>query len=119
MEPRLSLSLLDKIEMLQFRFSTVPKELFKVTLKRPLPCPRQKTWLPTLRCFSGTASVHTRAACAPLKLFHAAANRPALRAAPSAAPFRSYCVKTEGAVELDEQLKKDGVSSEAVGDKWV
>uniref|UniRef100_A0A7N6AHY3 glutaminase n=1 Tax=Anabas testudineus TaxID=64144 RepID=A0A7N6AHY3_ANATE len=103
--------------MLQFRFSTVPKELFKVTLKRPLPCPRQKTWLPTLRCFSGTASVHTRAACAPLKLFHAAANRPALRAAPSAAPFRSYCVKTEGAVELDEQLKKDGVSSEAVGDK--
>lgn len=103
--------------MLQFRFSTVPKELFKATLKRPLSCFRQTTWLPTRRCFSGAASVDARAACP--HLFHAAANRPALRAAPTAARFRSYCVKPEGAVELDEHLKKDGVGSEAIGDKYV
>lgn len=100
--------------MLQFRFSTVPKELFKATLKRPLPCSRQTTWSPTRRC-----SVDARAVCPHLKVFHAAANRPALRTAPSVAPFRSYCVKPEGAVELDEQLKKDGVDNEAVGDKYV
>lgn len=103
--------------MLHFRVSTVPKELFKATLKCLLPCSRPKPWLPTRHCFFGTASVDARAVCTHLKVFHAAANRSTLRTGPSAAPFRSYCVKTEGAVELDEQLKKDGVGNEAVSDK--
>lgn len=105
--------------MLQFRFSIVPKELFKATLKRSLPCSRQTAWLPTHRCSSGAAFVDARSACPPLKVLHAAAARPALRAAPTVAPFRSYCVKPEGAVELDEQLKKDGVASEPLGEKYV
>uniref|UniRef100_A0A8C4I3L8 glutaminase n=1 Tax=Dicentrarchus labrax TaxID=13489 RepID=A0A8C4I3L8_DICLA len=100
--------------MLHFRFSTVLKELLEATLKRPLSGSRQKTWLPTRHCCFGTASLDARA---QLKVLHAAAHRPALRTAPFAAPFRSYCAKTEGAVELDEQLKKDGDSSEADSDK--
>ncbi|XP_049905547.1 glutaminase kidney isoform, mitochondrial isoform X3 [Epinephelus moara] len=103
--------------MLQFRFSIVLKELFEATLKRPLSGSRQKTWLPTRHCCFGTASVDARAVSPQLKVLHAASHRPALRAAPSAAPFRSYCTKTEGAVELDEQLKKDGLDSEAASDK--
>lgn len=101
--------------MLHFRFSTVLKELFTASLKRPLSGSRQKTWLPTRHCCFGTSSVDSRAA--PLKVFHAASHRPALRTAPCAAPFRSYCAKTEGAVELDDQVKKDGVSSEESSDK--
>lgn len=110
--------------MFHFRFSTVLKELFETTLKRPFPSSRQKTWLPIRRhrCCFGTASVDFTAAASAsasastqLKLLHAAA---AHRTAHHAAPFRSYCTKTEGAVELDEQLKKDGVSSsEAASDK--
>ncbi|XP_074514506.1 glutaminase kidney isoform, mitochondrial isoform X3 [Sebastes fasciatus] len=101
--------------MLHLRFSTVLKELFEATLKRTLSsgC-RQKTWLPTRhRCCFGAASLDARAAgSTQLKVrIHAAPHR---RTAPSAAPFRSYCTKTEGAVELDEQLKKDG---EAAVDK--
>ncbi|XP_036965205.1 glutaminase kidney isoform, mitochondrial isoform X3 [Acanthopagrus latus] len=101
--------------MLHFRFSTVLKDLFAASLKRPLSGSRQKTWLPTRHCCFGTSSVDSRAA--PLKVFHAASHRPALRTAPCAAPFRSYCAKTEGAVVLDEQVKKDGVSSEEASDK--
>ncbi|XP_033471134.1 glutaminase kidney isoform, mitochondrial isoform X3 [Epinephelus lanceolatus] len=103
--------------MLQFRFSIVLKELFEATLKRPLSGSRQKTWLPTRHCCFSTASVDARAVSPQLKVLHAAPHRPALRAAPCAAPFRSYCTKTEGAVELDEQLKKDGLDSEAASDK--
>ncbi|XP_049449401.1 glutaminase kidney isoform, mitochondrial isoform X3 [Epinephelus fuscoguttatus] len=103
--------------MLQFRFSIVLKELFEATLKRPLSGSRQKTWLPTRHCCFGTASVDARAVSPQLKVLHAAPHRPALRAAPCAAPFRSYCTKTEGAVEVDEQLKKDGLDSEAASDK--
>lgn len=102
-------TLSDRIEMLHFRCSTVLKELFEVTLKRPLSGSRQKSWLPT-RCSSVDASLR-------LKVLHAAPHRPGLRTAPCAAPFRSYCTKTEGAVEPDEQLKKDGVSREASIDK--
>ncbi|KAM8748470.1 glutaminase kidney isoform, mitochondrial isoform 2-T2 [Acanthopagrus schlegelii] len=101
--------------MLHFRFSTVLKDLFAASLKRPLSGSRQKTWLPTRHCCFGTSSVDSRAA--PLKVFHAASHRPALRTAPCAAPFRSYCAKTEGAVVLDEQVKKDDVSSEEASDK--
>ncbi|XP_072252607.1 glutaminase kidney isoform, mitochondrial-like isoform X2 [Leuresthes tenuis] len=100
--------------MLHFRFSTVLKELFEATLKRPFPSYRQKTGLPTPhhRCFRAI-SIDAKTISPQLKVLHAAAHHPALRAAPCAAPFRSYCVKTEGAsVELDEQLKKDGVSNE-------
>ncbi|XP_078119252.1 glutaminase kidney isoform, mitochondrial isoform X4 [Sander vitreus] len=103
--------------MLQFRFSTVLKELFEATLKRPLSGSRQKTWLPTHRCCFGTASVDARTISPQLKVLHAATYRPALRAAPFTAPFRSYCTKTEGAVELDEQLKKDVVSPEEDSEK--
>ncbi|XP_031145487.1 glutaminase kidney isoform, mitochondrial isoform X3 [Sander lucioperca] len=103
--------------MLQFRFSTVLKELFEATLKRPLSGSRQKTWLPTRRCCFGTASVDARTISPQLKVLHAATYRPALRAAPFTAPFRSYCTKTEGAVELDEQLKKDVVSPEEANEK--
>ncbi len=105
--------------MLHFRCSTVLKELFEATLKRPLPGSRQKTWLPTRHCCFGAASVDARALSTQLKVLHASAHRPALRTAPLAAPLRSYCTKTEGAVELDEQLKKDGVSAEADSDKYV
>ncbi|CAJ1078721.1 glutaminase kidney isoform%2C mitochondrial isoform X1 [Xyrichtys novacula] len=104
--------------MLHFRSSKVLKELFEATLKRPSSDCRQKTWLPARRRFLGTASVDARSLSTQLKRLHAAAaHRPALRTAPFAAPFRSYCAKTEGAVELDEQLKKDGVSSESSSDK--
>ncbi|XP_063355153.1 glutaminase kidney isoform, mitochondrial isoform X3 [Pelmatolapia mariae] len=105
--------------MLHFRSSTVLKELFEATLKRPFPVYREKTWLPAgSRCFCclGSASVDARAASAPLKLLNAAAHRPALRTAPRAAYLRSYCVKTE-AEEVDEQLKKDGAGGEAASDK--
>uniref|UniRef100_A0A4W6BNF6 glutaminase n=1 Tax=Lates calcarifer TaxID=8187 RepID=A0A4W6BNF6_LATCA len=103
--------------MLHFRFSTVLKELFEATLKRPLPGSREKTWLPARHCCFGTASVDARAVSTHLKVLHAAAHRPALRTAPCATPVRSYCAKTEGAVQLDEQLKKDGGVSEASSDK--
>lgn len=96
--------------MLHFRFSTVLKELFEATLKRPVPGCRQRT------CF-GTASVDARALSTQLKVLHAAAHRPALRTAPCATPLRSYCTKTEGAVVLDEHLKKDGGSGDAANDK--
>ncbi|KAI3355908.1 hypothetical protein L3Q82_004455 [Scortum barcoo] len=99
--------------MLHFRFSTVLKELSEATLKRPLPGYSQRSWLPTRHCCLGAASLDARARCAPLRRLHAAAHRPA----PFAAPRRSYCAKTEGAVALDEQLKKDGASAEAASDK--
>ncbi|XP_075962010.1 glutaminase kidney isoform, mitochondrial isoform X4 [Anarhichas minor] len=103
--------------MLHFRCSTVLKELFEATLKRPLSGSRQKPWSPIRhRCF-GAASVDARAVSTPLKVLYAATHRPALRAAPHAALFRSYCTKTEGTVELEERLKKDGVSSEESSDK--
>ncbi|XP_028446447.1 glutaminase kidney isoform, mitochondrial isoform X3 [Perca flavescens] len=103
--------------MFQFRFSIVLKELFEATLKRPSSGSRQKTWSPTHRCCFGTASVDARTISPQLKVLHAATYRPALRAAPFTAPFRSYCTKPEGAVELDEQLKKDVVSQEEASEK--
>ncbi|XP_039673370.1 glutaminase kidney isoform, mitochondrial isoform X3 [Perca fluviatilis] len=103
--------------MFQFRFSIVLKELFEATLKRPSSGSRQKTWSPTHRCCFGTASVDARTISPQLKVLHAATYRPALRAAPFTAPFRSYCTKPEGAVELDEQLKKDVVSPEEASEK--
>ncbi|KAM3607391.1 uncharacterized protein V6R79_006924 [Siganus canaliculatus] len=106
--------------MLHFRFSTVLKDLFEATLKRPLSGSRQKTWLPTRHFSFRTATVDARALCTQLKLRDAAASRRrAFRAAaPFAAPIRSYCAKTEGALELEEQqLKKDGVGTEEVSDK--
>lgn len=105
--------------MLHFRSSTVLKELFEATLKRPFPVYREKTWLPTgSRCFCclGATSVDARATSAPLKLLNAVAHRPALRTAPRAVSLRSYCVKTE-AEEVEEQLKKDGAGGEADSDK--
>ncbi|XP_068184563.1 glutaminase kidney isoform, mitochondrial isoform X3 [Antennarius striatus] len=101
--------------MLHFRVSTVLKELFEASLKRPLSGSRQKTWLPARRCCSyGTSSFDSRAS--QLKVLHAASHRPAFRAAPFAVQFRSYCAKTEGAVEVNEQLKKDGLRSDADSD---
>ncbi|TNN48144.1 Glutaminase kidney isoform, mitochondrial [Liparis tanakae] len=103
--------------MLHFRSSTGLKELFEATLKRPLSVSRQKTWIATRHCRFGSASVDASAASARLKVLYAATHRPVLRAAPRAALFRSYCTKTEGAAELDEQLKKDGVAGEESSDK--
>ncbi|KAM9850751.1 glutaminase kidney isoform, mitochondrial isoform 2-T2 [Aulostomus maculatus] len=95
--------------MLHFRFSTVLKDL--AHLKRPLPGSSHKTWVATRHlCCPGAAD--TRAV--QLKLLHAAAaHRPGFLTA----HFRSYCAKTEGAVALDEQPKKDGVGGEAASDK--
>ncbi|KAG7503265.1 glutaminase kidney isoform, mitochondrial-like isoform X1 [Solea senegalensis] len=101
--------------MLHFRFSTLLKELTEATLKRPLPACRQRSWLPARHCRFGAASVGGRAESP--RLLHAAPHRPPLRAAPFATPFRSYCVKTDGAVELEEQLKKDDKASEAASEK--
>ncbi|KAK5608559.1 hypothetical protein CRENBAI_023676 [Crenichthys baileyi] len=92
-----------RIEMLHFRFSTVLKECFEATVKRPFPSCTQKSWSPAPRqhrCFGSVPGDAARAA--------------ARRTAPCAAPLRSYCVKTEGAaaVQLDEHLKKDGVEGD-------
>lgn len=104
--------------MFNFRFSSVLKELFEASVKRPFPGSRQRSWLPTRHFCFGVASVDARPVCTQFKALHAAANRQALRASPGAAPFRSYCAKTEGAAAvLDEQLKKDGTDSEAASDK--
>nr|XP_046259976.1 glutaminase kidney isoform, mitochondrial isoform X3 [Scatophagus argus] len=103
--------------MLHFRFPTVLKDLSKATLKRPLSVSIQRTWSPTRTYCFGTSFIDSRAASTQLKVLHAASHRPVLRTAPFAAPFRSYCAKTEGAVEPDEQLKKDGVSNEPASDK--
>ncbi|XP_043988031.1 glutaminase kidney isoform, mitochondrial isoform X1 [Gambusia affinis] len=91
--------------MLHFRFSTVLKECFQATVKRPFPCCTQESWYPAPRHHRCLGSVPSDAAAA------AAPHR----TAPCSAPRRSYCVKTEGeaTVELDEHLKKDG----AEGDK--
>ncbi|XP_061579828.1 glutaminase kidney isoform, mitochondrial isoform X2 [Cololabis saira] len=106
--------------MFHFRFSTVLKEFFEATLKRPLPILKQKSWSPCpSRCF-GTISVDVRGLSPQLKALHGGALRPALRplrgalrTAPCAAPGRTYCVKTEGAAqEPEEQPKKDGVGDE-------
>lgn len=103
--------------MLHFRFSIVLKDLLKASLKRPSPGSTEKIWLPPARRCS-TVSAESRAVSSQLRVLHAATHRPALRTAPGSAPFRSYCVKTEGSVDVDEQLKKDRVScSEEAGDK--
>lgn len=114
-EPRLSLQLPDQLEMLQFRLSRVLKELSEATVKFPLSSSRHKTWSSV--CRIGTASAGSRAVSPQLKLLQAASHRPATRTASFAPPFRSYCAKTEGAVELDEQLKKDSFSSQEHSDK--
>ncbi|XP_024141859.1 glutaminase kidney isoform, mitochondrial isoform X2 [Oryzias melastigma] len=98
--------------MLHFRVSTILKESFEATLKRPFPIFNQRSWLPTRRrrccCFS-TVSCDARLVSSRLNVLHAAP----LRTAPCAAPVRLYCVKTEGApVEPDDHVKKDGSGSE-------
>lgn len=112
LKTRLSPEVPDRLEMLHFRFSTVLKELFEPTLRRPFSCARRRSCLPARhRC---TASIDRRAVSSPLKVLHAASHRPA----PRDAPFRSYCAKTEGDVaHLDEQLKKDAVGGEDASDK--
>lgn len=92
--------------MFQLRLSKVLKESFKATPKRPLSGPRQTICLPARQRCVGAASVDFRAGSSPLKLPYGAFHRPVLRAAP-AALRRWYCAKTEGAVELDEQLKNN------------
>ncbi|XP_076012056.1 glutaminase kidney isoform, mitochondrial isoform X3 [Genypterus blacodes] len=97
--------------MYNFRFSTVLKELFQANLKRPLSISRQTSGPLTRSCCFGAASVDAWAVSAKLRLLDAA------RTATCALPRRFYCAKTGGAVELDEQLKKDGADSEAADDK--
>lgn len=114
MKTRLSPEVPDRLEMLHFRFSTVLKELFEPTLRRPFSCSRRRSCLPARhRC---TASIDRRAVSSPLTVLHAAPHRPA----PRVAPFRPYCAKTEGVAHLDEQLKKDvvvGGDEEEASDK--
>ncbi|XP_056145032.1 glutaminase kidney isoform, mitochondrial isoform X3 [Lampris incognitus] len=99
--------------MLHFRFPTVLKELFQTNLKRPLTVSRRKTWLPICYCFS-TASLDAKAVSS-LKVLHAGVRRPLLCATPWTT--RSYCVKTEGAVALEDQVKKDVINGEPASDK--
>ncbi|XP_029936549.1 glutaminase kidney isoform, mitochondrial isoform X4 [Myripristis murdjan] len=95
--------------MLQFRFSTVLKELLQTNLKRPLTGSRHKTWLPIHYCF-GTTSFDARSV-SKLKVLHAGVHRPMLCSS------RAYCTKTEGAVQLDEPVKKDASGDGPAGDK--
>lgn len=95
--------------MLQFRFSTVLKELLQTNLKRPLTGSRHKTWLPIHYCF-GTTSFDARSV-SKLKVLHAGVHRPLLCSS------RAYCTKTEGAVQLDEPVKKDASGDGPAGDK--
>ncbi|XP_008327226.1 glutaminase kidney isoform, mitochondrial isoform X2 [Cynoglossus semilaevis] len=103
--------------MLQFRFTTLLKELSEVTLKRPLADCRQRSWLLSRQRRFCAASVDARAVCTHLKALHAAAHRPALRTAPCFLSTRSFCTKTEGVVEQEEQLKKDEGVNLATGEK--
>uniref|UniRef100_A0A8C7YUE6 glutaminase n=1 Tax=Oryzias sinensis TaxID=183150 RepID=A0A8C7YUE6_9TELE len=98
--------------MLHFRVSTILKESFEATLKRPFPAVYQKSWLPTRRrrccCFS-TVSCDARLVSSRLNVLHIAS----LRTAPCATPARLYCVKTEGAAaESDEHVRKEGSGGE-------
>uniref|UniRef100_A0A3P8WEU7 glutaminase n=1 Tax=Cynoglossus semilaevis TaxID=244447 RepID=A0A3P8WEU7_CYNSE len=61
--------------MLQFRFTTLLKELSEVTLKRPLADCRQRSWLLSRQRRFCAASVDARAVCTHLKALHAAAHR--------------------------------------------
>lgn len=103
--------------MLQFRFTTLLKELSEATLKRPLADCRQRSWLLSRQRRFCAASVDARAVCTHLKALHAAAHRPALRTAPCFLSTRSFCTKTEGVVEQEEQLKKDEGVNLATGEK--
>lgn len=95
--------------MFQLRLSKVLKDSFKATPKRPLSGPRQTSCLPARQRCVGAASLDSRAGSSPLKLPYGAFHRPLLRAVPAASAVlrRWYCAKTEGAVELDEQLKNN------------
>ncbi|XP_048095082.1 glutaminase kidney isoform, mitochondrial isoform X1 [Alosa alosa] len=88
--------------MLQFRFSTVLKELSQSNLKRPLTgIARNKSSSQNPNCFR-TARPDARA-ISKLKTFHAGGHRP-----PCVLPWiRTFCTKTEGAIEATEQVKKD------------
>ncbi|XP_062390539.1 glutaminase kidney isoform, mitochondrial isoform X4 [Sardina pilchardus] len=88
--------------MLQFRFSTVLKELSQSNLKRPLTgIARNKSSSQNPNCFR-TACPDARA-ISKLKTFHAGGHRP-----PCVSPWiRTFCTKTEGAIEAAEQVKKD------------
>ncbi|XP_076119405.1 glutaminase kidney isoform, mitochondrial isoform X3 [Alosa pseudoharengus] len=88
--------------MLQFRFSTVLKELSQSNLKRPLTgIARNKSSSQNPNCFR-TACPDARA-ISKLKTFHAGGHRP-----PCVSPWiRTFCTKTEGAIEATEQVKKD------------
>lgn len=91
--------------MFHFRLSTVLKESFKATAtKRPLPGSRRTSCVPARqRCVSAAASVDSRAGLPLLRSPNVALRRLGLF-------HRGYCAKTEGAAELDEQLKNGGVN---------
>ncbi|XP_036400722.1 glutaminase kidney isoform, mitochondrial-like isoform X4 [Megalops cyprinoides] len=98
--------------MLQFRFSTVLKELFQSNLKRPLTGITRNKTSPDTYCFS-TACPDVNV-LSKLKTFHAGGRRPLLY--PSTG-VRSLCTKTEGAVAATEQTNKDGTGKEAATEK--
>ncbi|XP_031439401.1 glutaminase kidney isoform, mitochondrial isoform X4 [Clupea harengus] len=88
--------------MLQFRFSTVLKELSQSNLKRPLTgIARNKSSSPNPSCFR-TACPDARV-FSKVKTFQAGGHRP-LCASPW---IRAFCTKTEGVIDATEQVKKD------------
>ncbi|KAL2081119.1 hypothetical protein ACEWY4_022972 [Coilia grayii] len=90
--------------MLQFRFSTVLKELSQSNLKRPLTgIARSKSSSPNPHCFR--TSCPDARVISKLKTLHAGVHR---HRPPCVAPWtRAFCTKTDGAIESTEQGKKD------------
>ncbi|KAJ8349676.1 hypothetical protein SKAU_G00248060 [Synaphobranchus kaupii] len=99
--------------MLQFRLSIVLKELFQSNLKRPLTgIVRNKASPPAAICFSTACPDVT--ALPKLKPLHVGRSGPVLR---SSYGIRSFCTKTDGAVEASETTKDDGSGKEAEAEK--
>ncbi|KAJ8253093.1 hypothetical protein GJAV_G00209030 [Gymnothorax javanicus] len=90
--------------MLQFRLSTVLKELFQSNLKRPLTGN-------VIRNKASPATICSRTACldvtalSKLKPLHGGGSRPVLH---SAYGLRSFCTKPEDAVAASETIRDDG-----------
>ncbi|XP_076858489.1 glutaminase kidney isoform, mitochondrial isoform X3 [Brachyhypopomus gauderio] len=99
--------------MLQFRRSTVLKELFQASLKRPFTdIARRKASLPSSRCFS--AACPDAQPASKLKPLSAGGARPSSRTPPWT---RLLCTKIEGAIDQAEPLKKDDLVQDAPADK--
>ncbi|XP_026872222.1 glutaminase kidney isoform, mitochondrial isoform X3 [Electrophorus electricus] len=98
--------------MLQFRLSSVLKELIQTSLKRPLSdIARHKTSLLSSYCFSSVCP--DVRATSKLKFMNPGGLRPLSQ---TSLWKRPLCTKTEGAINQTEPLKKDDIQ-EAPADK--